>query len=42
MGAIVGHIITRKKAMLAKWHRPTNAVDQPEVIGWSKLEIFIK
>lgn len=42
MGAIVGHIFTRIKAMLAKWHRPTNAVDQPEVIDWHKLEIFIE
>ena len=43
MGAIVKHILhPHTSSAIAKWHRPTNAVDQPEAIDWHKLEVFIK
>ena len=43
MGAIVKHILhPHKSSAIVKWHRPTNAVDQPEAIDWHKLEIFYK
>ena len=43
MGAIVKHILhPHASSAIAKWHRPTNAVDQPEAIDWYKLQIFIK